>query len=136
MKLRTRLVAATSAIVAVTATVALAQGQNVTIGFLGGFTGPIENMTPALPSAIGLALAQINGQGGILGGGTLSLVTADGGCDATMAGNAGDRLVNTERVVAIVGGMCSGETIAAANGAAIPGNVVMISPASTALRRT
>ncbi|MGV8838804.1 MAG: ABC transporter substrate-binding protein [Bauldia sp.] len=132
MKLSTRLVAATSAVVAVTATVAWAQGTNVTIGFLGGFTGPIENMTPALPSAIDIALAEINGQGGILGGGTLSLVTADGGCDATMAGNAGDRLVNTERVVAIVGGMCSGETIAAANGAGIPGNVVMISPASTA----
>jgi branched-chain amino acid transport system substrate-binding protein len=132
MKLKTRLVAATAALAAVTGTVALAQNQNATIGFLGGVTGPIENMTPHLASAIGLALGQINDQGGILNGGTISFVTADGGCDATMAGNAADRLVNTERVVAIVGGMCSGETIAGANNAAIPGNVVMISPASTA----
>src|SRR5690606_23902346 len=32
----------------------------------------------------------------------------------------------------IFGGFCSGATIAGANGSAIPGNVVMISPASTA----
>ncbi len=88
-------------------------------------------MTPPISASIQLAADQVNAQGGILGGGTLSIVTADGGCDATTAANAADRLVNTDQVTAIVGGMCSGETIAGANNAGIPGNVVMVSPAST-----
>ncbi|MFW7344215.1 leucine ABC transporter subunit substrate-binding protein LivK, partial [Pollutimonas sp. H1-120] len=35
-------------------------------------------------------------------------------------------------VTAIVGALCTGATIAAANNAAIPGGVMMVSPASTA----
>src|SRR5690606_17297579 len=38
---------------------------------------------------------------------------------------------NSENVTALVGPLCSGETIAAANTAAIPGGVVLISPAAT-----
>ena len=74
----------------------------------------------------------INEQGGILDGGTLTITSADGACDATAAANATDRLVNTDQVTAIVGGLCTGETIGGANSAAIPGGVVMVSPASTA----
>ncbi len=51
--------------------------------------------------------------------------------DATAASNAADRMVNAEKVTALVGPLCSGETIAAANSAAIPGNVVIVSPAAT-----
>ena len=40
-------------------------------------------------------------------------------------------MVNAEKVVALVGPLCSGETIAAANSAAIPGGVVIVSPAAT-----
>jgi branched-chain amino acid transport system substrate-binding protein len=47
------------------------------------------------------------------------------------AADAADRLVNVENVRAIVGAMCSGATVSAANNAAIPGGVVMVSPAST-----
>ena len=122
---------AVSAIVAI-ATVAVAQDGDVKIGFLGGFTGPIEAITPPVAAAAELAVSQINEQGGILGGQTLTLVSADGGCDSTTAANAADRLVNTEQVLAIVGGMCTGETIAGANNAGIPGNTVMITPSSTA----
>jgi branched-chain amino acid transport system substrate-binding protein len=130
-KLDTRLLAATAAVLAVSS-VAVAQGGAVKIGFLGGFTGPIEAMTPPVAAGAELAVSQINAQGGILGGQTFTLVSADGGCDSTTAANAADRLVNTEQVLGIVGGMCTGETIAGANNAAIPGNVVMITPASTA----
>jgi branched-chain amino acid transport system substrate-binding protein len=59
-------------------------------------------------------------------------VIADTTCDGAAGGPAGDRMVNTEQVVAIFGAYCSGPTISAANTAAIPGNVVMISPAATA----
>ncbi|RCV88639.1 ABC transporter substrate-binding protein [Billgrantia montanilacus] len=105
----------------------------VKIGFLGGFTGPIESLTPPIFEGAQLAVQQINDQGGILGGQTLSMPNADTTCsDASAASNAADRMVNTEEVTAIVGALCTGATIAAANNAGIPGGVVMVSPASTA----
>lgn len=113
-------------------TVAQAQDNDVKLGLLLAYTGPLETVTPGLSDAAELAVAQVNAQGGILGGRTLSLFAADGACDTTTAANAADRLVNTDQVTAIVGGMCTGETIAGANNAGIPGNVVMISPSSTA----
>ncbi|HWJ88680.1 MAG TPA: ABC transporter substrate-binding protein [Pelagibacterium sp.] len=109
-----------------------ALSQDVTIGFLGGLTGPIEAMAPGIVAGAQLALDQVNEQGGILDGGSIRMITVDSACDATGGANAGDRLVNTENVTAIVGGLCTGETIGAAQSAGIPGNVVMISPASTA----
>ncbi|WP_302139744.1 ABC transporter substrate-binding protein [Halomonas alkalicola] len=105
----------------------------VKVGFLGGFTGPIESLTPPIYEGARLAVQQINEQGGILGGQTLVMPSADTTCaDASAASNAADRMVNTENVTAIVGALCTGATIAAANNAAIPGGVVMVSPASTA----
>ncbi|MEM9205516.1 MAG: ABC transporter substrate-binding protein [Pseudomonadota bacterium] len=104
---------------------------DVKIGFLGGFTGPIESLVPPIGDAAQLAAKHVNDQGGILGG-TMEVVTGDTTCaDATAAANAADRLVNVENVTAIVGALCSGATISSANNAGVPGNVVMISPAST-----
>ncbi|WP_104203280.1 ABC transporter substrate-binding protein [Billgrantia saliphila] len=112
--------------------VGAAQAQ-VKVGFLGGFTGPIESLTPPIYEGAQLAVKQINEQGGILDGQTLEMPNADTTCsDASAASNAADRMVNTEQVTAIVGALCTGATLAAANNAAIPGGVVMVSPASTA----
>ncbi|MBA2780730.1 ABC transporter substrate-binding protein [Billgrantia kenyensis] len=105
----------------------------VKVGFIGGFTGPIESLTPPIYEGARLAVQQVNEQGGILGGQTLVMPSADTTCsDASAASNAADRMVNTENVTAIVGALCTGATVAAANSAAIPGGVVMVSPASTA----
>ncbi|TFH87780.1 amino acid ABC transporter substrate-binding protein [Billgrantia azerbaijanica] len=105
----------------------------VKVGFLGGFTGGIESLTPPIFDGAQLAVSQINEQGGVLGGEELVMPTGDTTCsDASAASNAADRMVNTEQVTAIVGALCTGATIAAANNAAIPGGVVMVSPASTA----
>jgi ABC-type branched-chain amino acid transport systems, periplasmic component len=106
--------------------------QEVKIGFLADVTGPIAGFAPGMVDAGNLAITHVNDQGGILDGQTLTSVLADSACDGGAAGPAADRLVNAENVVAIFGGYCSGATIAGANGSAIPGNVVMISPASTA----
>lgn len=106
--------------------------QDAKIGLLMDLTGPIESLAPPILAGAELAIAHVNDQGGILGGQTLASAIADSACDATAAGGAADRLVNTDQVTAIVGGLCTGATIGGANGAAIPGNVVMISPASTA----
>ena len=105
---------------------------DVKIGFLGGFTGPIESLVPPIYEGAKLAASHVNDQGGVLGGQTLAVPSGDTTCaDATAAANAGDRLVNTENVLGIVGALCSGATISAANNAAIPGGVVVVSPAST-----
>lgn len=110
----------------------MAQAE-VKIGFLGGFTGGIESLTPPIFDGAQLAVNQINEQGGLLDGQMIEMPTGDTTCsDASAASNAADRMVNTEQVTAIVGALCTGATIAAANNAAIPGGVGMVSPASTA----
>ena len=109
-----------------------AAGADVKIGFLGGFTGPIESLVPPIYEGAKLAVTQVNEQGGVLGGRNLAIPSGDTTCaDATAAANAADRLVNTENVLGIVGALCSGATISAANNAALPGGVVVVSPAST-----
>ncbi len=108
-----------------------AHAADVKIGFLGGFTGPIESLVPPIHEGAKLAVKHVNEQGGIVGG-QLVMVQGDSTCaDATAASNAADRMVNAEKVTALVGPLCSGETIAAANSAAIPGGVVIVSPAAT-----
>ena len=110
----------------------LAQAE-VKVGFLGGFTGGIESLTPPIFDGAQLAVQQINDAGGLLDGQDMVMPTGDTTCsDASAASNAADRMVNTEQVTAIVGALCTGATIAAANNAAIPGGVTMVSPASTA----
>lgn len=110
---------------------ALAQDSGATIGFLGGFTGPIESLTPPIFAGAELVVKEVNEQGGILDG-ELKIESADGACDATAAAAAADRLINTNSVVAVVGGLCTGETIGGFNGSGLSGNVVFVSPASSA----
>ncbi len=110
---------------------AIAQDTGATIGFIGGFTGPIESLTPPIFAGAELVVKQVNEQGGILGG-EFKIVSADGACDATAAAAAADRLINTDNVTGVVGALCTGETIGAFNGSGLSGNVVFISPASSA----
>lgn len=105
---------------------------DVTVGSLMGFTGPIESLVPGINGGAELAFKEVNAAGGVAGGHMIKLVTADTTCvDASAAAAAADRLVNSDKVAAIVGALCSGSTISGANSAAVPNKVVMISPAST-----
>lgn len=114
------------------AVAAPALAEDVKLGFLGGFSGPLESLTPPIYEGVKLAASQINAQGGILDGGTLEVISGDSTCaDATAAANAADKQINTDQVSAIIGPMCSGATISAANNAGIPGNTVLISPSAT-----
>src|SRR5690606_8404318 len=118
--------------VAGSATMAGSAVADVKVGALMGFTGPIESLTVGIIRGAEIAVEEINAAGGVAGGNMVELVNADTTCvDASAASASADRLVNAEKVAAIVGALCSGATIAAANSAAIPNNVVMISPAST-----
>ncbi len=109
-----------------------ALAEDVKLGIVGGFTGPLAAQTPSIVKAAQLVADQIAAQGGILGGGTLSFVTADGGCNATAGAAAADKLVNTDQIAALVGPFCTGEAIGAAQSVTIPGGVVMISPSASA----
>ncbi len=110
---------------------AFAQQPEVRLGFLGSITGPIAQLVPPIVRSSQLAVEQINAQGGILGGRRLNVIVADDQCNAQGANDGASKLVNVDQVTAIVGALCSGATIAAANSVAIPNGVVMISPAST-----
>ncbi len=125
-------IALASAVAVVALGTASASADDINIGILLGFSGPLEALAPPIAAGAELAMKEINDQGGTKDG-NLIAVRDDGTCaDATAAANAADRLINTKHVLAMVGGMCSGETISAANTAGIPTNTVMISPSSTA----
>lgn len=132
MRILKQTLALTVAVTAL-AVAAPAFAEDVKLGFLGGFSGPLESLTPPIYAGTQLVVTQVNAQGGILGGGTLEIISGDSTCaDATAAANAADKQINTDQVSAIIGPMCSGATISAANNAGIPGNTVMISPSATA----
>lgn len=108
-----------------------AQAADTKIGILLGFTGPLDTLSPPMADAANLAAKNINDQGG-LNGGMIVTQTGDDNCvTADMATAAATQLVN-DGAVAIVGAMCSGVTIAAANNVAIPNGILMISPSGTA----
>ncbi len=132
MKLNKTLLGVATA-VSVLALTSSAFAGDVTVGILGDLTGPIESLAPPIVAGAQLAFDQVNAQGGILGGtGKLIVVTGDSACDPSVAGPAADKLVNTDKVTAIVGAFCTGATIGAANAAGIPGGVVQISPSASA----
>lgn len=113
-----------------------AAAQEVRIGAAMGVTGPIANFVPPIIEAAELAVAQVNDQGGILGGQELVLIVADTQGTAQGAVEAGNKLVNIDNVVGIVGGLTSSATISLANAFAIPNGVPQISPTATSPEMT
>ncbi|MCP5036455.1 MAG: ABC transporter substrate-binding protein [Rhodobacteraceae bacterium] len=124
-----------SLMVAVLAIALLGSGvamADVKVGFLGGFTGPLKSMTPSVYKAAKLAVKHVNDQGGVLDGQKIIMPNADTTCaDTAAAAKAAESLVNSEKVVALVGALCSSATISVAENAAIPAGVTIVSPAST-----
>lgn len=102
----------------------------IKIGWLGPLTGDVATVGEATRDAAVLAVKEINEAGGI-NGRQLELIVEDGGCDSKKANTAGNKMINVDKVVAIVGGMCSGETLAVSP-MAEEQKVLMVSPASTA----
>ena len=129
MKKTTKLVGFVAAAALLAATPAFA--DDLKIGVLLGFTGPLEAMSPPMEASVKLALSEINADGGV-NGQQVGEVSADDGCSNTdLAVASADKLINTDKVSAIIGGLCSGVTIAAANSVAIPAGVLMLSPSAT-----
>jgi branched-chain amino acid transport system substrate-binding protein len=109
-----------------------AEADEVKIGVILGFTGPIESLTPDMAASAELAMKEASDSGKLLNGVTLVPVRADSTCvDAAAASAAAERLVTAEGVAAIYGADCSGVTTAVANNVAVPNGVPMISPSAT-----
>ena len=111
---------------------ARADGHEVKVGVILGFTGPIESLTPAMAASAELALQEASDSGAFLGGKALAPVRGDSTCiDSAAATAAAERLVTAEGVAAIFGADCSGVTIAITNNVSVPNGVVTISPSAT-----
>jgi len=109
-----------------------AADDDIKVGILVGFTGPIESLAPALADGAELAMKEASDSGKLLGGRTISSVRADSTCvDSVAAVSAAERLVNSDKVAAIMGADCSGVTTAVLKNVAVPNGVVMVSPSAT-----
>lgn len=112
--------------------VGAAMADDVKIGILMAFTGPIESLAPSIAKGGELAIAEVSESGQFLGGKTVAPVRADSTCvDAAAATAAAERLITSDGVSAINGANCSGATTAVLNNVALPNGVVMISPSAT-----
>lgn len=118
---------------AATALIAGSAGaEDIKLGISLGFTGPLESMAPGMQNGAELAIKEVSDSGLLLDGSTVSAVTGDSTCiDAAAATATVERLITAEGVRGIIGGMCSGETIASLENVARPNGVVMISPSAT-----
>jgi len=109
-----------------------ASAQEVKIGVILGFTGPLESITPAMGAGAELAMAEVTESGALLDGATVTSVRGDSTCiDSGAATAAAERLVTSENVDAIMGADCSGVTGAILQNVARSNGVVMISPSAT-----
>ena len=109
-----------------------AAAEDIKLGVILGYTGPIESLTPDMAAGAELAMKEISDAGGILGGAKVVPVRGDSTCvDAAAASAAAERLITSDKVKAIVGADCSGVTTAILKNVAMAQGVVMISPSAT-----
>ena len=104
-------------------------GDTIKLGFIGPLTGDAASYGADTLHGMQIAVDEINAAGGI-GGKQIEIIAEDGKCTGADAATAAQKLMNIDKVVAIIGGQCSGETLAAAPIAEMA-KVVMISPVST-----
>ena len=121
---------AASAVAALLAPAAIA--EEIKLGIIYGFTGPIESLTQPMASGAELAMKEVTDSGLLLDGATVVPVRGDSTCiDSAAATAAAERLVTADRVNAIVGADCSGVTGAILQNVAVANGIVMISPSAT-----
>jgi len=100
--------------------------QEVKVGTLLSYTGPLKEFGPNLKNGCELAAKQLKAAGL-----NIVLIHEDSETSAIPATNAAKKLVEVDRVVAIVGALASGVTVPVAESVTCPSGVIQISPAST-----
>jgi len=103
-----------------------ALGQEIKVGTLLALSGPLKEPGPEVQNGAILAAKQLASAGF-----TIELIHADSQTSAMPATNAAKKLVEVDKVVAIVGAMASGVTMKVAESVTIPNSVLLISPSST-----
>lgn len=102
--------------------------ETITIGFMAPLTGDAASYGLSILKGAQLAVKEIGLE-------NVKLVVEDSKCDPKEAVSAVNKLISVNKVVAIVGEVCSGATLAAAPIAA-QHKVIMVSPASTSPKLT
>lgn len=106
-----------------------AEQGTIKIGLMMPLTGDIAALGQSIKNAVEIARDRVNDAGGV-NGRKVELVEEDSKCEAKTAASVASKLINADKVVAIVGAGCSSETLAAAPIAEQAG-IVMVSPVST-----
>ncbi len=103
--------------------------ETIQIGHILDLTGDLGFLGPPVQQGVDFAVKEINEKGGVLGA-TLEVIHEDAGTTPEGAAKAMSKLVNVNKVTAVVGAMGSSESLAI-----LPigkaNEVVMISPTST-----
>ena len=110
----------------------MALADEVKMGVLIGFTGPLEDVAPHMADGAEMAFREISESGMFLGGHTITPVRADSTClDSSVAQAAAERLISSDGVIGIMGPDCSGVTMAVLQNVAMSAGIPMISPSAT-----
>ncbi len=102
------------------------QAQELKVGSLMTMTGPLKEFGPNILNGVKLAAQQMNEAGF-----AVKVINQDTQTSAIPGVNAAKKLVQVEKVPAIVGAIASGVTVPVAESVTIPNGVVLISPSST-----
>jgi branched-chain amino acid transport system substrate-binding protein len=97
--------------VALMAGAAHAQEETVRVGVIQPLTGSVAYNGTTAVNGVKLALDEINAKGGVLGR-KVELVIEDGQCRPANSVNAAEKLIQRDKVVAILGAFCSSATLA------------------------
>ena len=105
-------------------------GEQLRIGFLADFSGPLAELGPVIQTGIDLAIKHINAAGGV-NGQDVVLVTGDTRLDPTQGVEEARRLIEVEGVHAIVGPLSSTVTLAVAEDVAADASIPVVSPSAS-----
>jgi branched-chain amino acid transport system substrate-binding protein len=101
----------------------------IKLGAIQGLTGDTANIGEVFKNVLQMAVDELNQQGGISGK-PVQLILEDGKCNGKDASAAAQKLVNVDKVQFIIGGLCSGESLAA-EPIVTAGKVVLASGSAT-----
>jgi ABC-type branched-subunit amino acid transport system substrate-binding protein len=121
-----KIVVLASVLILSIAFISAAPAAEIKVGTLMAYTGPLKEYGPNIKNGAVLAAKQLAGAGF-----EIEMIHEDSETSPVAGTNAAKKLVDVDKVVAIVGALSSGVTLAVAESVTIPNNVIVISPAST-----
>lgn len=83
----------------------------IKVGFVGPLTGEAAVYGEPMQKVVAIAVNEINEAGGV-DGKTLEVIYEDGKCVGRDGANAINKLINVDKVQVVLGGFCSGESLA------------------------